>query len=244
MKYQLLKDLMPLIEQFDEENKLAKDKIVSKDLKCNPLEGFKTWLFSRNANGVTTQTGMDINKVETVDTDLESIVWEGKDAGRSPESVINTLIVHMNRYAKTYSKSAMVGSDFSSQEDFIYLIILKSFGSLTKMELIRKNKHDKPVGMQIINRLIKQGWAAQRESDSDKRSKVIEITPHGLEALEKQMGRIRQATEIVTGNLNRDEKLQLIKLLYKLDVYHQEIYDQQIDSEKLLDQVMKTRQQN
>ena len=110
--------------------------------------------------------------------------WEGKEKGRSPESVINTFIVHMNRYAKTYSKAAIVGSDFSTQEDFIYLINLKAFGEMTKMELIRKNIHDKPAGMQIINRLIRQGWVEQRYSLTDRRSKVINIAEQGINVLE------------------------------------------------------------
>jgi hypothetical protein len=42
------------------------------------------------------------------------------------------LLVHMNRYAKTYSKSAIAGSGFNTQEEFIYLINLKAFGSMTK----------------------------------------------------------------------------------------------------------------
>src|SRR5690554_5295977 len=91
----------------------------------------------------------------------EEPYWEGKEKGRSPESVINTLIVHMNRYAKSYSKSAIYDSEFSTQEDFIYLINLKAFGAMTKMELIKKNIQEKPVGMQIINRLIENGWVDQ-----------------------------------------------------------------------------------
>src|SRR5690554_3404938 len=122
--------------------------------------------------------------------------WEGKDKGRSPESVINTLIVHMNRYARTYSKSAIYDSEFSTQEDFIYLINLKAFGAMTKTDLIKKNIQDKPVGMQIINRLIKQGWVQQLDSLTDKRSKIISITAQGSIALAQNMQKIRQATEI------------------------------------------------
>ncbi len=224
MKYQLLKDLLPLIERFDKENRRGKEF-------KGDITGFKAWIAQQYAPPIHA----------TVNTESENVPYEGLDNGRSPESVINTLIVHMNRYAKAYSKSAMVGTDFSSQDDFIFLINLKAFGALTKMELIRKNKQDKPSGMQIINRLIKQGWVGQRESNLDKRSKVIEITPLGLETLDKSMVKIRQATEIVAGNLTDTEKLQLIRLLHKLDMFHQEIYDQNLDSEHLLDHVMHTK---
>lgn len=167
--------------------------------------------------------------------------WEGKHTGRSPESVISTLIVHMNRYAKSYSKSAMFGSDFSSQEDFIFLITLKSFGEMSKMDLIKKNVHEKPAGIQIINRLIAQGWVEQKNSEKDKRSKVLKIAELGLIVLEKQMDKIRHATNIVTGNLTHPEKMELIRLLNKLEDFHQHIYDKNIDAEFLLDEALKNK---
>ena len=209
MNYGLIKDVLDLVQEFEIETNNNNHFETS-------VEGFKNWI-STNNNTV-------VNEPD----------WEGKENGRSAESVINTLIVHMNRYAKSYSKSAIVGSDFSTQEDFIYLINLKTFGEMSKMDLIKKNVHEKPVGMQIINRLINQGWIEQRNSKTDKRSKVISISETGLQALGNQMDKIRQATSIVTGNLSQKEKMELIRLLNKLDDFHQPIYDRNIDTENLL----------
>ena len=209
MNYGLIKDILDLVQEFEIET-------YNNNHFETSIEGFKNWI-STNNNTV-------VNEPD----------WEGKENGRSAESVINTLIVHMNRYAKSYSKSAIVGSDFSTQEDFIYLINLKAFGEMSKMDLIKKNVHEKPVGMQIINRLINQGWIEQRNSKTDKRSKVISISETGLQALENLMDKIRQATSIVTGNLSQNEKMELIRLLHKLDDFHQPIYDQNIETEDLL----------
>lgn len=209
MNYGLIKDVLDLVQEFEIETNNNNHFETS-------VEGFKNWI-STNNNTIVNEPN-----------------WEGKENGRSAESVINTLIVHMNRYAKSYSKSAIVGSDFSTQEDFIYLINLKAFGEMSKMDLIKKNVHEKPVGMQIINRLINQGWIEQRNSKTDKRSKVISISETGLQALGNQMDKIRQATSIVTGNLSQNEKMELIRLLNKLDDFHQPIYDRNIDTENLL----------
>ena len=209
MNYGLIKDVLDLVQQFEIETNNNNHFETS-------VEGFKNWI-STNNNTIVNEPN-----------------WEGKENGRSAESVINTLIVHMNRYAKSYSKSAIVGSDFSTQEDFIYLINLKAFGEMSKMDLIKKNVHEKPVGMQIINRLINQGWIEQRNSKTDKRSKVISISETGLQALGNQMDKIRQATSIVTGNLSQNEKMELIRLLNKLDDFHQPIYDRNIDTDNLL----------
>ncbi|MBB1646674.1 MULTISPECIES: MarR family winged helix-turn-helix transcriptional regulator [Sphingobacterium] len=211
MKYQLLKEIIVLVEEFEQENV---DGIYSTD-----ADGFKRWI-------VTKETDV-----------LVEPNWDGKENGRSPESVISTLIVHMNRFAKSYSKAAIWESDFSTQEEFIYLITLRSFGEMTKMELIRRNIHEKPAGMAIINRLIKQRWIGQQDSKLDRRSKVLYITEDGLSALDRQMGKIRHATQIVSGDLTYSEKITLISLLDKLSKFHQLIYDRNISPEKLLEQV-------
>ena len=219
MNYRLLNDVIGLIEAFE--------KTSSAHRYEDNLDGFKQWIADEVAN-----------KRQMVEPD-----WEGKSSGRSPESVINTLIVHMNRYAKTYSKSAIFDSDFSTQEEFIYLINLKAFGAMTKMELIKKNIHEKPAGIQIINRLIQQGWVGQHNSESDKRSKIIEITEKGLTVLEQQMDKIRQATSIVTGDLNYQEKMELIRLLNKLNAFHHPIYCKNLAPAELLNLVFSESKQ-
>lgn len=211
MNYQLIKQVIDLIEKFE-------TSVDSKSYTKN-LTGFKRWIHD--------------DEIETAHL-YNELDWEGKENGRSPESEISTLIVHLNRYAKTYSKSAIYGSAFSTQEEFIYLINLKAFGAMSKTELIKKNIQEKPVGMQIINRLIGQGWIQQNDSIADKRSKIISITAKGMEALEEVMGKIRQASQIVTGNLSDAEKIQLIKILQKLDRFHQAIYAKNIESDQLI----------
>ncbi|MCZ2100187.1 MAG: MarR family winged helix-turn-helix transcriptional regulator [Chitinophagales bacterium] len=216
MNYKLIKDVIGLVEQYETESKQNKGLEAS-------VKGFKKWIFDNYE----------------ADSENNEPNWEGKEKGRSAESVINTLIVHMNRYAKSYSKSAIFGSDFSTQEDFIFLINLKAFGEMTKMELIKKNVQEKPAGMQIINRLIAQKWVAQKDSQTDKRSKVISITDKGLKSLEAQMDKIRQATNIVTGDLSHPEKMELIRLLNKLNDFHLPIYEQNLEPEILLEAVTK-----
>ncbi|MFL9832857.1 MarR family winged helix-turn-helix transcriptional regulator [Chryseobacterium terrae] len=215
MNYDLAKDVIQLLEQFDSENTFSQYP--------SDINGFKSWIYHQENKKAPSQ---------------KNIFWEGKEQGRSPESVISTLLVHLNRYAKTYSKSAISGSEFSTQEEFIYLITLKSFGEMTKSELIKKNIQEKPVGNLIINRLIKQNWIHQTDSKKDKRSKVISISQKGIDVLEKQMTKIRNATKIVSGKLTQEEKYLLIDLLTKLENFHNPIFGRNIDSINLIDTVL------
>lgn len=214
MNYDLLHDVIDLLSSFESNNTDGRFS--------NDLEGFKAWIAESN----------------DPQSDYSDLWWESKHEGRSAESVISTMLVHLSKYAKTYSKSVIHDSPFSTQDEFIYLINLKAFGALGKMELIKMNIQDKPTGMQIINRLIKHGWVAQTDSGEDKRSKILEITPFGLETLAKHMDKIRKATKIVSGNLSELEKLELISLLGKLTQFHQSIFTKNIEVPDLLNKVL------
>ena len=215
MNFGLIKDVIQLIEDFDQQN--------TNQLYSSDIEGFKNWIADSKIN-------VNQHKIDEPN-------WDGKGNGRSPESIISTLLVHLNRYAKYYSKAAIADSDFHTQDEFSYLINLKAFGAMTKMELIKKNIQDKSAGMLIINRLIKQGWIQQTDSEIDKRSKDVRITDEGKSALENQMGKIRNASQIVVGNLNQAEKMTLIRILDKLDKFHKPIFAKNIDSKKLIETV-------
>jgi len=216
MNFDLIKAVVELVQQFMEQNE-------GKAIYSNNLQGFTEWLNASCRNG---------SKPEDPD-------WKGKESGRSSESIINTLLIRISRYAKSYSRSAISNSAFSSQDDFIYLISLKTMGAMTKMELIRHNVHEKSTGILIINRLILNGWAVQTINEKDKRTKHIHITEKGLALLEEHMDEIRKASKVVVGNLTHSEQMLLITILSKLDEFHDYYYRMNLETGDLLDNVYK-----
>lgn len=217
MNYGLLKDVIGLLEDFERAVKQDPSYPIT-------LSGLKTWIRDQQSSDPL---------------DFSTLDWEGKANGRGVDSVLSTLFVHMNKYAKSYSKSAIYGSEFSTQEEFIFLIVLRSFGPMTKMDLIKKNVQEKPAGIKVIDRLLKQGWVCQIDSDVDKRSKVVSLTTQGIEMLDAYMDKIRAASRIVPGKLTESEKMQLVALLSKLDDFHSDIYKKNIPAADLIDVVVK-----
>ena len=217
MKYELIKELISYAEQFEK---------AGAEHSPHDFAQFTRWLCTKQ------------------DIAGEEVNWEGKEKGRSPESVITTLIVHLNRHARFYAKSAMTDSEFSTQDEFIFLITLEAFGAMTKMDLIKKNIMDKSGGIQIINRLIHQGWVEQTASPKDRRSKIVSLTDKGCLILENQMAAIRKASRIVTGDLTQAEKMELIRLLQKLSDFHHPIYLHNFDQAELLDQASRLLPKN
>lgn len=195
MLYDLINDLVTLVKRYEKESVHT----------VHDVNTFRQWL----------------NHDSNPNDDLPEPEWEGKDKGRSADSVINTSLVHLYRYAKLHAKAAIANTSFSTPDEFIYLISLVSFGSMSKTSLIRLNIHEKSAGIQIINRLIRNEWVAQQSLGSDKRNKMIDITPKGKLLLDESMEKIRKASGNVTQPLSHQEKMNLIATLLKLEKFHQ-----------------------
>lgn len=158
---------------------------------------------------------------KNADQPISEPEWEGKSNGRSADSVINTSLVHLYRYAKLNAKAAIANTSFSTPDEFIYLISLVSFGSMSKTALVKLNVHEKSAGMQIVNRLINNGLVEQAALDSDKRNRMIHLTSKGTQLLNESMQNIKKASSDVTEPLSYLEKMDLIRLLTKLESFHE-----------------------
>lgn len=197
MYYSLVRELIDLVATYELES----------DAHREDVSLFVQWMNERlKANGQEALLEPD---------------WKGKSNGRSADSVINTSLVHLYRYAKLLAKNAIAGSALSTPDDFIYLITLVSQGSMTKTALIKLNVHEKSSGIQIINRLIDHGFVEQLASAEDKRNRMIQITAKGMEVLNANMQSIKEASTDVTEPLSKSEKMDLIRLLSKLENFHQ-----------------------
>jgi MarR family transcriptional regulator, lower aerobic nicotinate degradation pathway regulator len=196
--YNLINELLLLVKTYENTSTKPKDDLYA----------FQKWLIEHSAGNAA------LANVEPE--------WSGKINGRSADSVINTAIVHLYRYAKMHAKDAIAGSSFSTPDEFIYLINLVSHGAMSKTDLIKENVHDKPAGTLIIKRLLDKGFIEQKPSAADKRSVIITITEKGNNELNKSMDSIRLASANVTGPLIHDEKLKLIAILKKLEDFHYE----------------------
>ncbi|WP_316839447.1 MarR family winged helix-turn-helix transcriptional regulator [Pedobacter gandavensis] len=197
MYYDLITEVVGLIETYEKDSE-----------QQNPnIQSFSQWL--------------NQHLKKTASPVLVEPDWLGKSKGRSADSVINTSLVHLSRYAKLQAKVAIANTAFSTPDDFIYLISLVAFGSMTKTALIKLNVHEKSAGIQIINRLINTELVTQTTIDSDKRNRMIHITSKGTQLLNDSMQNIRAATKNVTEPLTHEEKMQLIRLLTKLEDFHE-----------------------
>jgi DNA-binding MarR family transcriptional regulator len=147
-----------------------------------------------------------------------------KQSYGAPQTDIATLITLMYRYAKGYIKKALKDSLIQSPEEFSYLIVLMTFDSLTKTELIVKNVMEKTSGAEVIRRLVNLGLIRQFADEADKRTMRVAVTDLGKTELTRIMPKMQQVSNLVVGDLTDTEIMSLSYMLRKLDYFHNDIY--------------------
>lgn len=194
MKYTLLQNLLPHLEAYENAHPDQADP-----------RHFAGWLGLRTAEQPAPPTPRA----------------EARPA-REPENVaIGRLLVFMNRYLRAYVRKALEGMPLGGVDEFVYLAMLLEYGALTKSDLIQRNRHEKPTGMEIIRRLLALGFVAQTDDPDDRRSKRLSLTPAGMAAFVQASDGMQRVAELLTGDLSAAEKMLLLQLLEKLEDFHQ-----------------------
>lgn len=203
-KYDFLKQLITLAEEY--EGKAADSE--------NPpaIKDFSLWLFAMHG------------KEQEPDARFGNAEYERHHGRDKIETHIGRLIVYMYRYARIYTRKALEGTELQTADEFSYLATLLTHNSLKKSELIAKNIHEKPTGMEIIKRLIGRGLIDQYDDDHDKRSKLLKINSKGKATLYSVFDKMSRVSDIIGGELDMEEKMQLLFLLKKLDTHHHDIF--------------------
>ena len=142
----------------------------------------------------------------------------------SVESAASKYIIYLYRYAKGYGKKLLKDTPLSSIDDVPYLLMLLFSGPSTKMELIQANVHEKTTGMEILNRLLRLGLVEQQFNPDDKRSRKLSISPEGQKLMLNLMNGMDTLSAIVSGNLQTKERINLLKMLHKLNDFHLHVH--------------------
>lgn len=116
------------------------------------------------------------------------------------EPAITMYITFMYKYALFYSRKFFKHSVIYSIDDFGVLASLLPSKKSTKADVIRECIAEKSSGNEVLKRLLRQQLIKETNNPNDKRSKLLEITPDGLNAMNAVWDKIEKMASLVTGN--------------------------------------------
>lgn len=221
MGYNNLIQIAKYLEEYESINK-------NKD---TDLESFTYWLADKISTKPRSYKAID--KIDSNAIQQQSI-----------DVQIGILIGRMSKYARVYSKKVLKDTGLSGLDDYTFMATLMFKPSLTKSELTHHNLMDSATsGADIIKRLIKHEYIEAFNDENDKRSIRVRITDHGKNKMFEVFHKMDMVSDIITGNLDSNEKLYLLGYLRKLDHIHQDIYtnDRKNDLETIKDKYIDTQ---
>jgi len=216
--YNLLKEIIPLIELYEN----------SKNEKGDLAE-FTMWL---NDYISKQSVNKSINEPIKLYTEKNNYNTEQNETNVK----IGRLISMMYKYSRNYSKKIFDHHIIGSLDEFGFLATLMVENRISKSDLINRHLLNITSGTEILKRLLKAGLITQIPDQSDKRSKLVAITPEGKASILSVFNSMQKIAVLVTGNLSEFEKKYLIQILDKLHQFHHKIHlnDRRSDIDALL----------
>jgi MarR family transcriptional regulator, lower aerobic nicotinate degradation pathway regulator len=202
MNYAFLQSLLTQAEAFEREKPAAEQQT---------LADFGAWL-GQQFPQIAAQTDTESEQTDALGIEIGSFVS------------------YLYRYAKLYSKKALADTPLSTIDEFSYLVMLIEGPAPTKTELIDRNIHEKTTGIEILRRLINGGLIEQFDDPTDRRSQRLMLTERGRRLMFQILPRMTYVAKLIEGNLTIAEKKQLVFLLNKLHLFHNQLFKNERDT--------------
>ena len=200
-KYDLLKDVLNLVEEFEN---------IEQNKKLD-LENFISW----TVNKLSKSSDSEVTEPVTLESGKMKINNE-----------IAAYIFRLNKFASFYTKETLSDLPLISINDFGFVARVHSKGPLTKMELIRYVLVEKSPGMEIIKRLIAKDVFEEFENPDDKRGKMIRLTAFGEAVFQDGFKRMSSVANKIAADIEYEEKLRFLNTLRHLEQFHLKLFNE------------------
>lgn len=104
---------------------------------------------------------------------------------------------------------------------FGLLKVLADHPGMDQVSLAKRVALDAATSGSVIARLEAKGWIVRSSDQRDRRRKLIEATPLGLQTLDAVMASVSKAQDVILGPLAGEERALLMRLLSKLVAGHE-----------------------
>lgn len=127
-------------------------------------------------------------------------------------------LMHLVRRAgqrSTATWSATVTTGLSAVQ-YAILVVLAEMESCDQQTLGSRAGFDKATGTYVIDRMTQAGLIVTDSDPTNRRRKLVSLTPDGQSMLEKMTGEAQQAEALLTAQMTAAETADLKRLLSKL----------------------------
>ena len=198
MNYLLLKEVIENLEQFDQEK------------NSSSIEDFRIWMNEK--------AYQNVNPTELFKKENQKVF--------DLENEIAKQVILLGRFTKQMIRRGLKEFPQLANEEFTYLYRLMDEETLTKMQLVERNAHEKQTGMEIIKRLVKNKLVEEFPDENDKRTTRLKLTELGKDTFLESIKDVTTTSRVLSAKLEDKEKENLLAILRKLNEFHFHIYQE------------------
>lgn len=207
-KYHLIKQVIELLETFEEEEIQQKD-----------LLGFAEWVIARIKEEPSLNSPEKAKKTYAEYSEHFTYLKNIDDKARFLE-----YISRISRFHEFYIRKYLDGFPLNSRLEFIILFTVDIKGSAKKTDLINMLLIEYTTGMDTIRRLINNDLLEELSDETDKRVKLLRLTTRGKQVLEK--GNIKMSEErfMFLACISPNKWKKTLTVLEEINEFHSSIY--------------------
>lgn len=135
------------------------------------------------------------------------------DGVAEKETMIGMYLVSLNNLTRSRFNRLVNELPLSSIMDYQFLVLLRSHGRQTKSELIAINHMEMSSGIEVIRRLIRNGWITEAPNPHDRRSKHVAITDAGRALVDQLQPQVDTFYRSLCTDLDAGEKTEVLGTL-------------------------------
>lgn len=139
------------------------------------------------------------------------------------DTVFAKLIGRLAGMQTVYSKMALQEIPGFELEWFYFLNSIYQLKEVKKTQIIQYNFTEQTTGIDILNKLKKLGYIAERTDPDDKRAKLVSITKAGEKILFKIYQLLYKPTMLMYNDIDYRDKQVVINILKDTEHKHQEL---------------------
>ena len=134
-----------------------------------------------------------------------------------PESIMYLLKLNNKifRYTQIYFDKVLKEFDLSSGS-YPYLLILKDKDGINQNRISEELGYDKAMTTRTLAKLINIGYLDRIKDDDDYRANKIYLTDKGKDVCVKILDKVHELVQLITTDLNEEEKVTTIDSLNKI----------------------------
>ncbi len=156
-------------------------------------------------------------------SEREAAPFDGRAMPPTPRSILLKLLGRIVSVMAVYSKKAMRGVSISHPDAFPLLNSAWQLGEASKTDIIQENIIEFSTGIDMLNRLHRDGLISERADPNDRRSKLVRITPEGKDVLFEIFGRFHSIGDLMLHDLPEEDIQLCIQLLKGVENKHWKI---------------------